>query len=533
MSSYGRGKGYYYPCFSDGESSTSSSPWSFQHRSPFSDYRDTINNNNHLNQDQNRYPIRANYETLEDAFSRLSVAPAANHVFPGEGSALIAAAAKRFHYARGASDCYPFNDVRRVQRLVRYDRNDAVPPSASQGAFLRQTEPQRLLPGLPFPHEVLRFGFQRKPLGDAVNGRAQRLLQQQQQEEEPLGLGQCCVYDLKGKILSLAKDQVGCRFLQERMRSLTSQEEVSFVFSELIGNVVELMLDPSGNYVFQKLVEICSEEQRTSIILTVTKTNFQLVNISLDAHGCEVKDWMVLFSRDRTRAVQKLLEHVTTQEQRNLIMTAICPGTVALTKDSNGLHVIEHCLKHFSNEDNKYILDIVANNCFDVATDRSGCCVMQYCVDHAQGETKEQLINEIIINASLLADDCYGNYVVQHLVSLKIPRVIERILRQLENKFFSLSCNKYGSNVVEKFFHDSGELYSTHIILELLCHPNVSMLLVDPYGNYVIKSALCVSRGPIRNTLRELVECYSPMMRNNLYGKKLLGWFDKWKLRQM
>nr|KYP35250.1 Pumilio isogenyy domain family member 4 [Cajanus cajan] len=403
-----------------------------------------------------------------------------------------------------------------MQGLVRYDRNDAVSPSASRDAFLSQTEPRSFLLGLPFSNDELRFGFPRKSHGGVVNGdggsgSGYRLL--------PQPLTQCSVYDLKGKILALAKDQVGCRFLQERMRSLASPEEVSFVFLELIGNVVELMLDPSGNYVFQKLVEICCEEQRTSIILMVTKPNFQLVNISLDSHG--------------TRAVQKLLEYVTTQEQRNLIMLALCPGIVALTKDSNGLHVIEHCLKLFSNEDNKYILDIVANNCFDIATDRSGCCVMQYCVDHAQGETKERLMNEIIINASLLADDCYGNYVVQHLVSLKIQRTTESILRQLKNKFFSLSCNKYGSNVVEKFFHDSGELYSTQIISELLCNPNVSMLLVDPYGNYVIKSALCVSKGPIRNTLRELVERHYPMMRNNLYGKKLLGWFDKWKLRQM
>lgn len=281
MSSYG------YPCFVEGESSTSSS---FQ-RSPYPDYyRDMMS---FQNQSQN--PIHANHETLEDAFARLSVVPN-NHAFVAEGSGFNGAA-KRFYYdGRGSSD-YRSN-IGQMQRLVSYNGNDAVarfpPPNGSYDSLMSQKEPHRfLLPRLPFSNDDLCYGFQRKPRGGVTsneflnaellnaNNRGYRLLQQTLQKP----LTQCCVYDLKGKILALAKDQVGCRILQEKMKSLNSQEEVSFVFSELIGSVIELMLDPSGNYVFQKLVEICNEEQRTRIILMVTNNNFQLVNICLDAHG--------------------------------------------------------------------------------------------------------------------------------------------------------------------------------------------------------------------------------------------------------
>lgn len=47
---------------------------------------------------------------------------------------------------------------------------------------------------------------------------------------------------------------------------------------------------------------------------------------------------------------------------------------------------------------------------------------------------------------------------------------------------------------MERFLQDSGEKHSTSIVLELLHNPNVAMLLVDPYGNYVIKSALSASK---------------------------------------
>ncbi|KAJ1385454.1 Pumilio, RNA binding domain [Sesbania bispinosa] len=280
-------------------------------------------------------------------------------------------------------------------------------------------------------------------------------------------------------VLSLAKDQYGCRILQETMKTLPP-EDFEYTFSQLINHVTDLMVDPFGNYVVQKMVDICNEEQRSQIISRVIEHSYEFIRLCLNPHG--------------SRAVEKLLEHVTTQEQRAQIISTLRSGTVVLAKDINGHRVFLHLLKHFSQEDNKYLLNEVANNCYAISIDKTGCCVLQQCISYAQGETKTRLIADIIVNASVLAEDCYGNYVVQHLLSMKIPGVTESLLRQLEGKFVYLACNKYGSNVVEKFFQDSDELHSTRIILELLQNPDVAKLLVDPYGNYVIKSALLVSK---------------------------------------
>jgi len=58
------------------------------------------------------------------------------------------------------------------------------------------------------------------------------------------------------------------------------------------------MSDPFGNYLCQKLFEVCNDAQRTELVRIVAPT---LVQISLNQHG--------------TRAVQKLLEHLTVPEQ--------------------------------------------------------------------------------------------------------------------------------------------------------------------------------------------------------------------------
>lgn len=87
-----------------------------------------------------------------------------------------------------------------------------------------------------------------------------------------------------------------------------------------------------------------------------------------------------------------------------------------------------------------------------------------------------------------------SNYVVQHILELKETQTTESLLRQLQGNYASLSCNRYGSNVVERCLLESEEPLTTRIIVELLRSPIVSTLLLDPFGNYVIQSALSVSK---------------------------------------
>jgi hypothetical protein len=75
-----------------------------------------------------------------------------------------------------------------------------------------------------------------------------------------------------------------------------------------------------------------------------------------------------------------------------------------------------------------------------------------------------------------------------------MPQITENLLTQFEGSYMALSCNKYGSNVVEKCLLTTSEDQSTQIILELLSNPGASMLLVDPFGNFVIQKALSVSQ---------------------------------------
>ncbi|XP_012568845.2 uncharacterized protein [Cicer arietinum] len=314
--------------------------------------------------------------------------------------------------------------------------------------------------------------------------------------------------EARGCIYLIAKDQNGCRFLQ-RMFDEGRTKDAQVIFNEIIGHVVELMMNPFGNYLMQKLLDVCSEEQRTQIILMVTQEPGQLVRISLNSHG--------------TRVVQKLIETLKTRQQISLVVSALEPGFLALIKDLNGNHVIQHCLQCLSNEDNKFIFAVAAKYCVDIATHQHGCCVLQKCIGYSSGEHREKLVAEISSNVLMLAQDKYGNYVVQFILDLRIPSATATLISQFEGNYVHLSLQKFSSHVVEKCLVVFNNENRTEIIHELLSAPHFDQLLQDAHANYVIQKALRHSEGHVYNSLVETIESYKATCRNSPYSKKIFA----------
>ncbi|KAI3758833.1 hypothetical protein L6452_06405 [Arctium lappa] len=324
--------------------------------------------------------------------------------------------------------------------------------------------------------------------------------------------------ELRGMIYFLAKDQNGCRILQSKFENPT-KDEIEIVLSEVLGSIADLMKDQFGNYLIQKLVSVCNDDQKALILGELTEASIEIILVSVSPYG--------------TRAIQKLLENLKDPNQIMMVIRALHRGAAKLANDPNGHHVLQYCLLHFDSDFNQLILDEIANNCFKVATDRSGCCVLQACVEHSRGKARNRLIAEIMANAIHIAEDPFGFaslnliYTFFFLLACTLADLTELLVRQLQGNFASLSRNKYASNVVEKCLIESGPEISTKIILELVGSPNPSLLLVDPYGNFVIQSALKVSKGFAHECLRKLISRNVTAMQSNLYGKKILEKIEK------
>lgn len=92
--------------------------------------------------------------------------------------------------------------------------------------------------------------------------------------------------NMRGKIVSLAKDQVGCSILELKLdEGLFSEEQIEMLLAEVMGFLSDLMRNQFGSHFVQKLFGSCNEVQRTRIITALTISPAQLNGICINSFG--------------------------------------------------------------------------------------------------------------------------------------------------------------------------------------------------------------------------------------------------------
>ncbi|KAJ1724255.1 hypothetical protein LPJ53_001468 [Coemansia erecta] len=309
--------------------------------------------------------------------------------------------------------------------------------------------------------------------------------------------------ELQGTIFDVCRDQYGCRFLQKLLEE-GRPDQFETIFNEATQRFSELMTDPFGNYLCQKLFEYCNETQRTQIIRDVAPS---LVSISLNMHG--------------TRAVQKMIESLSSQEQITYVIDALHGSVVMLIRDLNGNHVIQKCLSQLSSDNNQFIYDSVAASCSDVATHRQGCCVFQRCIDFSTDKQKLQLVNVVIEEALSLVQDPFGNYVVQYVLELGIMEYSEPLIQRFVDHICGLSVQKFSSNVMEKCIRIASAATRRLLVAPLLQREKLEILMRDSYGNYVVQTAMDFADQTQRLEIIEAIIPLLPLIRHTPYGKRI------------
>lgn len=282
-----------------------------------------------------------------------------------------------------------------------------------------------------------------------------------------------------------------------------------------------ITLDPFGNYLCQKLFEFSTDEQRTVLINNAAP---KMVEIALNAHG--------------TRALQKMIEFITTREQIQTVINALKNRVVELIQDLNGNHVIQKCLNRLSSEDaqvycpnreptisqtnlQQFIFDTVGANCIVVGTHRHGCCVLQRCIDHATGIQKARLIDQITNSAFQLVQDPFGNYVLQYIVDLQEECFTNPLCLAFDGQIATLSKQKFSSNVIEKCLRGA-EKHVTRVMIEEMMRGNeLEKMLRDSYANYVVQTAMDYADPETKARLVEAIRPLLPAVRQTPHGRRI------------
>lgn len=315
----------------------------------------------------------------------------------------------------------------------------------------------------------------------------------------------------KGKVYTMSQDQNGCRYLQQKIETNGTQA-VDFILTEVSEKYQELMLDAFGNYLFQKLIERVSSEKRLEMLKKIEPI---LVDAAINLHG--------------TRSVQKFVEVCSGSKSQTQILIDSLKGQITkLSMDTNGNHVVQRCLQHFSSEQRKFVHDTILRDMLQITKHRHGCCVFQRCIDASDDTQKKQLIEKVVSNIKILVTDPFANYVVQYVLDRSEVKYTDQLISQLLGNLPQLSIQKFSSNVIEKCLIQASQGVKNKIIEEITNCATLKSLLHDQYANYVIQQALTVSDNEqghklVQNIVPHLSELanFNPTCARRVAGKAL------------
>lgn len=299
---------------------------------------------------------------------------------------------------------------------------------------------------------------------------------------------------LLGQVRRLSRDQVGCRLVQQALDE-EGPMAATLILNEGLPFWSEAMVDPFGNYLFQKILEKITPEERIMLVKTVSS---RLVNASLNLHG--------------TRSVQKIVELCSIDEENgvkakatngngdaqeesaaDILTRALSPAAARLCIDSHGNHVIQRILLKLGPKHSKFVFDAVAASVGDVARHRHGCCVIQRCLDSPDSESRSHLVHRIVDKSLELMQDAYGNYVVQYVLDVCSDSDVHLVCESVVGKVCLLAIQKFSSNVMEKCLERCTDSVKEMYLQELSDQERIRELMMDPFGNYVVQRALSVA----------------------------------------
>jgi hypothetical protein len=299
---------------------------------------------------------------------------------------------------------------------------------------------------------------------------------------------------LLGQIRRLSRDQVGCRLVQQALDE-EGPMAATLILNEGLPFWGEAMVDPFGNYLFQKILEKITVDERVMLIKSVSP---RLVNASLNLHGTRsVQKIVELCSIDEeNRKKEKSGENAQANEEEtaaDVLTKALTPAAARLCIDSHGNHVIQRILLKLGHKHSKFIFDAVAESVGDVARHRHGCCVIQRCLDSPPGPSRSHLVHRIVDKSLELMQDAYGNYVVQYVLDVCSDEDVHAVCESVVGKVTLLAIQKFSSNVMEKCLERCTDHVKEHYLQELSDSERIRELMMDPFGNYVVQRALSVS----------------------------------------
>ena len=309
-------------------------------------------------------------------------------------------------------------------------------------------------------------------------------------------------YEIAKQSYNLAKDQIGCRFLQKKIEQDT-QFSLKLIYPIILEHILETITDQFGNYLIQKFFEYLTPKELNDFLNLITSS---FSNIGINQFG--------------TRVIQKLIDYINNNEKDlyNNFINLIKPNIILFANDINGYHIIQKILltKNFNNN---FCYEKIEECIEQIANHKNGCCFLQKFIDKIKGNDLEKILNAINKKIRLLIVDQYGNYVIQFIFKINGEERNKNIFDIIIKDLCFYSNQKFSSNVIEKFFLFDN--LKSKLISKIVEKENLKKLILDPYGNYVVQKALIYSNNQQQYEMLNKISYLVNELKSINFGIKL------------
>ena len=315
---------------------------------------------------------------------------------------------------------------------------------------------------------------------------------------------------LQGKFIPLMKTQQTSRILQFYLEN-TSQEIIHLIFLEIKDDIEELLFDIYANYFCLKIFYFLNNEDK---IIYLKNISNNLNNLSIN--------------KISTYPIQCIIEKLIYDEEQEIIFNGVINHLMKLSIDVYGTHVLEKILSTFNYE--KYLVHIsnfILENFVFLVNNSNGLCIVkkEILLEYKNKNDNFQKLKKLIIeNSIILIQNPFGNYALQMAIDNWEINDLKDLFSTFKGKCVILSIQKYSSNVIERCIEKSEEFLNSFIYEISNDNNSIKLLMKNNYGNYVIQTALKVSKNQI-----QIQKILINILNKNLIvlnDKKLI---NKWK----
>jgi len=269
--------------------------------------------------------------------------------------------------------------------------------------------------------------------------------------------------------------------------------------------------DIFGNYVVQKLLQYANALQIKQAFDALKARD--LGRLSRHQFGC--------------RVVQALVDRLDKDDI--VLFCAFVKGQIPeLTAHPSANHVLQRLLPKMPQLQLQAVVTELRGKVVELGCDLHGCRVLQRMVETCKGDVLSPMLDEVLENAEELCESQNGNFVVQFVWLFERRRKDRACLMSLfESRLAHLSCNKYGSNVVERAFTFGSGVEQERFVRAMVGSPaDLDPPLVaaasHAYGNFVVRRMLEFSTGVARRALLHQMGRH-PSLLAGPYGRFLLA----------